>query len=74
LFDIDDRSKYLIELFRDGDEKWSAEFIRGMLVEHEFFKQIPNSLIASIIIKEANLKQREEMKDESFKENQRDDL
>lgn len=69
LFDIDERSKYLFELFRDGDETWSAEFIRGMLMEHEFFKQIPNSLIASIIIKEANLKQREEKRNEISESN-----
>ena len=68
LFELHEREQYLVELFREGDVLWNADVIRGKLTEIEFFKQIPQSLIASIIIKEANQKEREDLKDGEFSE------
>lgn len=60
MWELSDREDYLIGLFRESDIIWNADTIRGKLTEIEYFKQIPQSLIASIIIKEANSKERED--------------
>lgn len=54
LFDLEEREKYLVELFKDSDQLWSSDTIRGKLTELEYFKNIPKSIIASLIIKEIN--------------------
>lgn len=63
LWEFQDREDYLIELFKGNDQLWSPDVVRGKLTEIDFVKQIPQSLIASIIIKEANLKEREDSQD-----------
>jgi hypothetical protein len=59
LFDLEEREKYLFQLFRDGDEVWNPDVIKGKLTEIEFFKQIPGLIISSIIIKEDNKNNKE---------------
>jgi hypothetical protein len=59
LFDIEEREKYLFQLFREGDQVWTPEFLRGQLLELEYFKQIPSLIISSIIIKEENKNNKE---------------
>ncbi len=54
LHDLDEREKYLFELFREGDLQWSPDFIKGKLTEIEFFRKIPELIVASILIEEAN--------------------
>jgi hypothetical protein len=54
LWEIADREKYLIDLFKENDQVWNADTVRGKLTELEYIRQIPKSLLASIIIKEAN--------------------
>lgn len=58
LFDLAEREHYLIELFKENDQEWNSDFIRGKLTELEFFKQIPHLIKASIIIKEANTREK----------------
>lgn len=41
LFDLDERRESLIESFKEGEEGWSADFIRGKLTEIDFFRQLP---------------------------------
>ena len=60
LFEIQERELYLIELFKDHDQLWNPDTIRGKLTELEFFKQVPKSLIAALVIKEANQRKKEE--------------
>lgn len=68
LWEIQDRESYLIDLFKENDQVWDANTIRGKLTELEYIKQIPQSILASIIIKEANSKNREELNDEEIME------
>jgi uncharacterized protein YlbG (UPF0298 family) len=64
LWELSDRENYLIELFKENDQIWNADTVRGKLTELEFVKQIPQSIIASIAIHEANLKVKAENDDE----------
>jgi hypothetical protein len=52
LYDIQDREEYLIELFKDNDQVWPADVIRGKLTELDFIRQIPVLIQASIAQKE----------------------
>ena len=52
LFELKEREDYLVELFKGGDLQWGADMIRGKLHELDFFRQIPQSIIASLIIQE----------------------
>jgi hypothetical protein len=61
LFELAERENYLIELFKENDQVWNPDTLRGKLTELDFVKQIPQSLIASIIIKEANQQEREDI-------------
>ncbi len=63
LWEIEDRKEVLVESFRENDA-WSSEMIRGMLLEHEFIKQIPAALIADIAIREANIREEKENNNE----------
>jgi len=54
LWEMKDREDYLVEQFKDKNCQMSPEEIRGKLDELDFFRQIPKSLVASIIIQEAN--------------------
>lgn len=63
LREIDERETYLVELFKDGDLLWTSEVIRGKLTELDFFRQIPQSLIASITVKEAQTLNEEDQAD-----------
>lgn len=54
LFEIQEREKYIVELLKENDQLWNADMIRGKLTELDYFRNIPQSIIASIIIKEAN--------------------
>ena len=67
LFEMQEREKYLVELFKDGDLLWNPDTIRGKLTEIEYFRSIPDTIMSSIIIKEANLNNRgdqDELEDE----------
>lgn len=57
--EIEDREAYLMELFKDNDLLWNSDTIRGKLTELAFIKQVPNSIIASLIIEEANQREKE---------------
>ena len=52
LYEIEDRENYLFQLFKDHDQMWNADTLRGMLRELDFVRQIPLLLIADIRDKE----------------------
>ena len=64
LFELSERETFLVQLFKDNDLEWNADCIRGKLLELEFFKQIPQSIVTSINIEEKNKQLRKEDADE----------
>lgn len=48
LFELEDREKYLIQLFKDSDKEWSPDVIKGKLTEIDYFKHLPALLVLSI--------------------------
>lgn len=60
LWELKDREDYLVDLFKENDPVWTADIIRGKLTELEYIRQIPSSIIASILVKESNLKNQKE--------------
>lgn len=52
LFELEEREKYLIQLFKDSDKEWSPDVIKGKLTEIDFVRQIPALIMLSIEDKE----------------------
>ncbi len=48
LFEIEDREKYLIQLFKDSDQEWPPDVIKGKLTELDYIKQIPVLLMVTL--------------------------
>jgi hypothetical protein len=52
LFELDERDKYLLQLFKDSDKEWPPDVIKGKMTELDFFRQIPALILLSINDKE----------------------
>ena len=48
LFELEEREKYLIQLFKDSDQEWPPDVIKGKMTEIDFMKQIPVLILLSI--------------------------
>jgi len=57
LFELEEREKYLIQLFKDSDKEWSPDVLRGKLTELDFIRQLPTLIFLSIEDKERNQKE-----------------
>ena len=48
LFELDERDKYLLQLFKDSDKEWPPDVIKGKMTELDFIRQIPVLMLLSI--------------------------
>jgi len=60
LYELEDREKYLTQLFKDSDKEWPPDVIKGKMTEIDFFKQIPTLILLSIRDKEINEKEKKD--------------
>lgn len=64
LYELEDREKYLIQLFKDSDKEWSPDVLKGKLTELDFIKQLPTLILLSVEDRERNQKEiRDEQQD-----------
>jgi hypothetical protein len=57
LFELDERDKYLLQLFKDSDMEWTPDIIKGKMTEIDFFRQLPTLILLSIEDKEQREKE-----------------
>lgn len=60
LYELEDRENYLLQLYKDNDPLWNSDTIRGKLTEIDYFKQLPNLIILSIIAEDNNKEKEKE--------------